>query len=206
MIALLSGRISVAKAGWLIAVFLIAWPLFVLLPFGGNPAPITPVSPLPRAPRLAAFGLAENPDWMGLPDLFAVWSGHADWRGDRTQFAYWNPGSRSYDYFFEAVRTGDKFRFRSLSRQEALQWKEIDETGIYFPTDCLPSPKEVEAVEFKTESPTHPFIFFNKVDLPKLKARDTFPGGGDPGLKSEVKAHLTGLEQPNPLQAGLRKD
>lgn len=206
MKALITERISVAKAGWLIGVFLIAWPLFLLLPFGGNP-PRLPRELAPLSPsKLAAFGLGENVDWAALPDLFVVWAGQAEWKENKTQFAYWHPGARSYAYFFEALRVDGKLRFRALSREEALQWKEFIGDGVYVATDGGHSHKEIQAIDFREESPTHPFVFFRELEplkLPKLHGFQTT----DPGPPSEVKVPLTGLElSKQPPAAGPSKN
>jgi hypothetical protein len=146
MKALVFGRISVAKAGWLIALFLIAWPLFVLVPFGRKPAPPAPhLSPRSETSRLPAVGLVPNSDWEGLPELFAVWQEHAEWNEGKTQFAYWHPGSRSYVYFFEARREAGTVRFRALTDGEAI-------TGGLM----------AQTIDLTENSPTHPFVFLHE--------------------------------------------
>lgn len=195
MKALASERMSVAKAVWLIGVFLIAWPLFLLLPFGAKP--VKPPRKLALIPPsgLVAFGLQENVDWVALPELFNVWAGHAEWRNDKAQFAYWHPGDRSYSYFFETIRAGDKFSFRALSRVEALQWKEFvgDSDGVYVATDTGRSQMEIQAVDFSGESPTHPFVFFRQIEPLKFPRLHGFPITG-PGPPSATKVPLSGFE------------
>jgi hypothetical protein len=180
MNALLSGRISVAKAGWFIVVFLIAWPLFVLVPFGHKPTPPVPhLSPWSPTSKLPAVGLVPNSDWEGLPELFAVWQEHAEWNEGKTQFAYWHPGSRSYVYFFEARREAGATRFRALTDAEAI-------TGGLM----------AQTIDLTENSPTHPFLFLHaaKSKAPPTSRAAVAPPNGilarDPAEPKTVKVQI----------------
>lgn len=199
MKALVFGRISVAKAGWLIVAFVVAWPLYVLLPFGSRPSsPPTPREDRPIViSKLSAVGLAPNVDWDGMPELFAVWAKQAEWLENKTQFAYWNPGSRSYSYFFEAMRDEDRIRFRAITKEEALTWKEMmdDGSGAYVATDAGLSPAELRSVGLTEPSPTHPFLFFKQLPLPLLYGPESRPSkisiiSSDPAAPQKVDVSI----------------
>jgi hypothetical protein len=64
--------------------------------------------------KLQAVGLPDNPDFEGLPEFFAVWAEHAEWKDNRTIFAYWHPGAQDFAYYFEAIRGPEGFRFRPI--------------------------------------------------------------------------------------------
>lgn len=121
-----SNKIPLGQLGWVVLVAVAAAPLgFFYL---AQPKPRPPAEPLPAValPRtkLSAVGLRENRDWDGLPDIFALWSAKAHWRNDRTRFSYWNPGTQSRSYFFEARRTAQGVRFREIPEptQAGYQW------------------------------------------------------------------------------------
>ncbi len=113
----LQQRSPVAKAGWLVGVFIVGWLAFLFVPWPGrNRAP----EPLPkmivRPPsKLQAVGLPDNPDFIGLPEFFAVCASRAEWEDNRTRFAYWHPGAQDYSYYFEATRVAGGFRFRQIA-------------------------------------------------------------------------------------------
>lgn len=177
MKALVFGRISVAKAGWLIVAFVVAWPVYVLLPFGRNEARPPLRENRTISSKLPAVGLAPNADWEGLAELFAVWSEHAEWIGGKTRFAYWHPGSRAYDYLFEATRSGERIRFRALTPKEALEGKSRPETSELF--------------DLREPSETHPFVFFREVKSHEPRAVPSIPNTGDPGAVDPVKVPVS---------------
>lgn len=149
-------RFTTAQAGWIALAIFGGWLVFLFLPVSRKPKPAAPAAlpPVAAQSKLEAVGLANNPDWQGLPDYFAIWADKLSWKDDRTRFAYWNPGSQSYSYYFEAERSAGTYRFRSLTRRE------LDETqGEYVdPNDdrgfTFEMPEQVG------ESPAHPFVFF----------------------------------------------
>jgi hypothetical protein len=180
MKALVFGRISVAKAGWLIVAFVVIWPLFVLLPFGRKEVS-SPVHATRTAAgtKLSAVGLKPNLDWEGMPELFAVSAAQAWWDEEKTQFAYWHPGANAYAYFFEATRYGERYRFRAITKREALTGKEfLDEgSGVYQPTNVPPTSAQVAAFTLAEPSPTHPFVFFR---MPSPVVADAAPMRSSP--------------------------
>ena len=86
--------------------------LFVLaLPRPAPPAaPLLPPVPPPVAPplTLARLSLVEN--------VFAEWSDSAIWANDITEVAMWNGDNKSYSDFYEVMRSGGSFYFRSIPR------------------------------------------------------------------------------------------
>lgn len=122
------------QLGWLVLLAVVAAPaafFFLVTPKepADKPAPFV-AKPPPS--KLAPVGLRENRDWDGLPEMFALWADQAEWSEGLTRFAHWNPGSRSYSYFFEAQRTAGGFRFREIPepRESGYQWSEN------LPEDC----------------------------------------------------------------------
>jgi hypothetical protein len=156
MTAPASGRISAAKTGWIIVLLMVGWALFLFLPFGREEKVESPKTQVdnPGEAELAAVGLAYNVDWIGLPQYFAVWADRIEWVGDEAQFAYWNPGSRSYSYIIRAIRHGKNYRFR------------------YITTDPTFNP----ASESVPESDTHPFLFSVEKVVPPLEPVRSLPG------------------------------
>ncbi len=163
-----SGKLSAAKAGWLIALLFFGWLAFLFAP-----APKPKPEPLPafvvKPPsRLVALGLPDNHDLECLPEFFALYADTAEWKNDKTKFAYWNPGSNSYSYFFEAMRESGIVRFHSISKTEACQFKDFvdfnNEDGHFFSTEKKSNPAEVAALNFTAESPTHPIVFFRSIE------------------------------------------
>lgn len=122
-----SERLSAAKTGWVIVALMMGWVLFLVLPFGRDreEAPARTAELRPGEAELAAVGLTYNVDWVGLPAFFPVWADGFAWQGNKAKFAYWNPVSRSYSYFFEATREGNTFRFRELVAKEAEPYAEL---------------------------------------------------------------------------------
>jgi hypothetical protein len=109
-------RTSAAKAGWLIIVLTIGWLVFLLWPDPIVKPPLKPLAPVVTGlpSKLEKVGLPNNPDFEGLPEIFAVWADHAIWKDGRTRFAYWNPADREFSYELEAIKVEDGFRFRVM--------------------------------------------------------------------------------------------
>ena len=108
-------RTSAANAGWLIILVMVGWIVFVFWPWPRNPPPARPAAvPLPVT-SLTRSGLAEYTDWGGLPEIFAIWADKAEWKHNRTRFAYWHPVMKTYSYYFEATRTVGGFRFKEIA-------------------------------------------------------------------------------------------
>jgi hypothetical protein len=114
-------RTSAAKAGWVIVLLFFGWLAFVFVPWpqGKIEEKVIPTLVDPRADfaaKLRQAGLPDNPDWDGLPEQFAIWADKAHWTANRTRFAYWNPGSQDYTYFFEARRAQGKVHFKRIPK------------------------------------------------------------------------------------------
>ncbi len=114
-------RTSAAKAGWAVVLIFFGWLAFVFVPWPQgkveeNTAPTPDESRAPFAAKLRQVGLPDNPDWDGLPEQFAIWADKAHWTDNRTRFAYWNPGSQDYTYFFEARRAQGKVHFKPIPK------------------------------------------------------------------------------------------
>lgn len=168
MTALATERTSAAKAGWIIGLFFLGWLAFLFGPLAkSGTKEVRPVVTMPPS-KLRAVGLPDNPDLDGLPELFAVFSESAEWKGDRTQFAYWHPTNRAYSYFFEAIRKNGKIRFRPISKAEALASKAYLKDGVYYKADPLLDASQTAETIFESESPTHPFVFFHSLDIPRI--------------------------------------
>jgi hypothetical protein len=135
-------RTSAAKAGWVIIVLTIAWSVFLLLPDPPPPPAVVP-APVPvPATSLTRSGLREYADWEGLPEIFALWADRADWKDDRTRFAYWHPGTKDYSYFFEAVRTAAGYRFREIPEPSEVDHHWDESLGADCPLRFyLPDPR-----------------------------------------------------------------
>lgn len=130
----------VAKAGWLIVLIFVGWLAFLFVPVPKpEPKPAPPyVKPPPS--RLVALGLPDNPDLEHLPEFFAVFADKAEWKNDKTIFAYWNPGSNSYSYFFEAIRLNGSIHFKEIPVIVAAEEDQVLENGLRWsesrPDDC----------------------------------------------------------------------
>ena len=176
-------RIPANQVALLFAVLLGIWVVWLVLPKSEKPPVVSP--PLVVESRFHAAGLPDNPDWDGLAEFFAAWAGQVPWRDDKVQFAYWNPGAHTYSYFFEAAQGEGKVRFRVLSRAEALQRKEFieDDTGWFFPSETDLPATRMAAVDFGADSPTHPFVFFQAMEPPRILSPQWNPARprSDPG-------------------------
>ena len=106
-------RVSPNRVALILGLLLVVWLVFQFCPRSAKPVP--PVTPPAAETKLHAVGLADYTDWEGLPDFFAVWAEHAEWKDGRTRFAYWHPVMKTYSYFFEATRKDGKIRFREIA-------------------------------------------------------------------------------------------
>lgn len=185
-------RIPANQVVWLLAGLLAIWVGWLFVPKSEKPRVVS--QPVMTESKLRAVGLPDNPDWEGLPELFAVWSAQAPWQDGKVQFAYWNPGAHAYSYFFEAIQSKGLVRFRVLSTVEALQRKEFIDPkfvdrglgGFFWETSIDRSASQLAAVEFGTDSPMHPFVFFQVFDPLKN-------GGITPSILME---HAPGAPRP----------
>ncbi len=183
---------SAAKATWFVALIFVAWLVFLLVPF---PRPEPPAAPPPLvglASRLQKVGLPDFPEWDALPDIFAIWAYRADWNGNKTRFAYWNPGANDYTYFFEATRTAQGFRFREIAKPPEYRAYEAQ-----YP-DGVPTSEE------------HPLLLIRRASLPPLY-RDYDVMGGihqrEPGMPLSVPVDIPKPDiQPPPATIPINRD
>jgi hypothetical protein len=75
------------------------------LPARAEPLP-TPPAPVASAPAHAALVEIEN--------VFSRYEQHAVWRHDITEVALWRPDTNKYSEFFEVLRSGDRYYFRTI--------------------------------------------------------------------------------------------
>lgn len=104
-------RVAPNRVALILALLLGVWLAFQFYP-RKKPAPSLP--PVAAESRLRIAGLADNPDWDGLPQIFAIWAEQSEWKDGRTRFAYWHPVMKTYSYYFEATRDGASFRFKEI--------------------------------------------------------------------------------------------
>lgn len=204
-----SRRIPPNRVALSLVLLLIAWLVFSFYPREKTPPPTA--APLPVAEsKLRAVGLEDNANWEGLPELFAVWEGHAGWKNDKAQFAYWDQWSRSYAYFFEASRVNGKVRFREIPEPEFIEGSGSSFALIFVsePGICM-----VADTDLKTESPEHPFIFFRPVpaDADRFRMTDVLLRleheripTGNPKINVDVRA--APLDVLKPGRKGSKPD
>ena len=196
-----SHRIPPNRVALSLVLLLIAWLVFSFHPGEQKPPPAAPLPVIES--KLRAVGLEDNANWEGLPELFAVWEGHAGWKEDKAQFAYWDQWSRSYSYFFEATRVNGKVTFRSIPLPDFF---EISGSSFILAYASAPGIVWGTDTDLKTESPEHPFIFFKPVPLvtdgPLNPAAIQYllRQVSSPAGKSRVSIDLKpdGLDLPNP--------
>lgn len=69
--------------------------------------------PVPREELPAPLVLAA-PRLTNVEAVFAEWGRYAVWENDLTEVALWNPEAKAYTDYFEVMRAGDSFYFRSV--------------------------------------------------------------------------------------------
>lgn len=85
--------------------------LFVLsLPEKPKRQPVQPPEPEPPVVHL------ERPKLTDIEAVFAEWGEWAVWENDVTQVALWDSEKHSYSIFFEVLRSGEDYYFRSIPR------------------------------------------------------------------------------------------
>ncbi|MBX3738391.1 MAG: hypothetical protein KF715_16970 [Candidatus Didemnitutus sp.] len=121
-----STRVWKVRLGWIVLLLVIGAPLSFFYLTTPKERETLPEAPREKHPptKLESVGLRDYRDWDGLPEIFAVWADRAHWKNDRTRFSYWNPGTSTYSYFFEARRTANGYRFREIPepRDTGFQW------------------------------------------------------------------------------------
>ena len=105
------------------------------------------VASLPRENKNAPPAVAEpppvkleRPRLTEIEAVFADWGNGAVWQRDMTEVALWDTEKRAYSIFYEVVRNGDNFYFRSIPKftrpvltrgvnaQSPLQFTETEES------------------------------------------------------------------------------
>ncbi len=66
------------------------------------------------APPLVAT--RTQPDFSELEAVFALWNKHAVWDENRTEVALWDIEAKQYSRFYEVLRSGDEYYYRSIAR------------------------------------------------------------------------------------------
>lgn len=174
-----SENISAAKAGGLVVLLLAGWLAYQII----SEAPKTPVapSPMPSSPpsSLVRSGLRDYTDWVGLPEIFAVWADKAEWKDGKTRFAYWHPVIKDYSYYFEATRAGGGYRFREIAEPHEADHYWNESLG----GDC--------PIRFYLSSPAFPNVEIAPVYLDPhsgepLKVKLDLAGPKTPELKANV--------------------
>jgi len=184
-----SGRLSAKQTGWLVVLLLAGWLLFLVLPFGKTDREeATEIAELrPGEAELTTAGLPYNVDWIGLPTFFPIWADQFVWRGDKVEFAYWNPSTETYSYFFEAVRKGKNYRFRLLGKNE-------------IPYEDRPS----TAADKLKATEMHPFqqIYFGTAKTVRLAPEASIGSNlrteGPDFARLDIKLERARLEAPKP--------
>jgi hypothetical protein len=100
---------------WVVLILALLLGVWLVFQFYPRKKPVPPLPPLAAETKLNAVGLANNPDWDGLPEFFAIVENRAEWKDGRTRFAYWHPVMKTYSYYFEATRDGTGFRFKEIA-------------------------------------------------------------------------------------------
>lgn len=169
-------RTSAAKAGWLVIALTVGWVAFIFLADSSTPPPPEPAKLSVPASSLQKAGLRDYVDWEGLPEIFALWADHAEWKANRTRFAWWHPVTKAYSYYFEAFRTSHGFRFREISEPHdpAYHWDESlgDDCPIRFYVSLgAPPPVSRAKATSTTDAPAGPGPVppNMKVELPTTK-------------------------------------
>ncbi|MFM1852561.1 MAG: hypothetical protein RIS54_2245 [Verrucomicrobiota bacterium] len=96
---------------WIMLGFLLGAVFVWLLP---RPEPVVIEVPVKdeTPPPLVAVG--PKPDMSELEAVFAAWSQHAVWDNNLTEVALWDIETAQYARFYEVLRVGETYYFRSI--------------------------------------------------------------------------------------------
>jgi len=77
---------------------------------------------------------AAPPQITTIEAVFAAWEKYAVWSDDRTEVALWNVDTMSYSDFYEVLKVGDGYYFRSITRltRPILTHGVVDESPLQF--------------------------------------------------------------------------
>ena len=186
-----TGKLSAARTGLILFSLLVVWLGFVVLPSRKKvPERIAPAESA-LAIKLHAVGLPENPDFEALPEIFAIWAGNAEWKDNKTKFAYWHPVMKTYSYYFEATRTEGRFRFAEVAesyKPELYMGESLGEDcpiRFYYSYPAADRTLPNISVELPPHDQSPPKV---EVTVPKIQAPDPFTSD-----KSQAKALNAGL-------------
>jgi hypothetical protein len=105
------GRLSKTPS-WISLGFVLGALFVWLLPH--PPPEVVEVPAEPAPPPLVAT--RTQPDFTEIEAVFAQWSQYAVWENERTEVALWDIDSRQYSRFYEVLRSGGDYYFRSIAR------------------------------------------------------------------------------------------
>jgi hypothetical protein len=75
--------------------------------------PDPPPPPPPLKPETTVVKL-ERPKITEIEAVFAEWNEFAVWKNDLTEVAMWDAAKQSYSQFYEVLRNGEDYYFRSI--------------------------------------------------------------------------------------------
>ncbi len=169
MKSIFSGRLSPALTGRVIALIFFGWVVcagyLVFWPKTPKPEPPAPKVADLRAPyraKLLAVGLPDNPDFDGLPEMFAVAEIGAEWHKDRSVFSFWNPGAQRCTYVVAAFKADKGVRFKVLSSDTGRPQTAKDKLGDDWFGDS------VEWLEPSEEQEGGPLQFWSPLEIPPI--------------------------------------
>ena len=123
---------------WIMLGFLLGALTVIALPPLRKSPPAAPV-PLPdlRSPEQAGKRTepAPPPQLTTIEAVFAEWGKHASWTDSTTEVAMWNSHRESYSDYYEVLRIGNYYYFRSiptLTRRIIERGKPMPESPLLF--------------------------------------------------------------------------
>jgi len=185
-----TGKFSAAKTALILLFLLVVWLVFVVMPSRKEAIKKSLFAESALTLKLRAVGLPDNSDLGGLPEIFAIWADKAEWKDDKTKFAYWHPVMKTYSYYFEATRVGGRITFVEIPEPQEPILGQDESLGEDCPirfyhslkiiTFPIPDPppamytsdrvsRQLPIVKAQVEAP--------KIQVPKS---DFYPGNGTP--------------------------
>ena len=90
------------------------------------PAP----APVQAEPQHSSATLKDHASLTAIENIFAQYEGQAVWHNDLTEVALWSAETGKYSEFFEVMRSGDYFYFRSIPHlTRAVLRQNVTENG-----------------------------------------------------------------------------
>ncbi len=119
---------------WIMLGFVLGVLTVIALPPLRKTAPVAALPPLaPEAPKRT--GPAPQPQLTTIEAVFAQWGQFASWTDGITEVALWNSHRESYSDFYEVLRAGNVFYFRTipaLTRRIVERGKPMPESPLLF--------------------------------------------------------------------------